>query len=89
MIIHVPQGKLTANINPHEHGFVSKMQTLIPANINEFTVHVHVYLVKAFNMCLRFLERDRAFSGMSMVKLLRVASLGTECCEPGQGTLAD
>ena len=23
---------------PHKHGFVSKTQTLIPANINEFTV---------------------------------------------------
>ncbi len=28
----------TANINPHGHGFVTKTQTLIPANINEFTV---------------------------------------------------
>ncbi len=31
--------ELTANINPHEHGFASKTQTLIPTNINEFTVH--------------------------------------------------
>ena len=36
-IIHVPRQltrpKLTANINPHEHVFISKMQTLIPANM--------------------------------------------------------
>ncbi len=43
IIIHVPRQqtrptKLTANINPREHGFVSKTQTLLPANINEFTV---------------------------------------------------
>ncbi len=41
-IIHVPRQltrpKLTANINPREHGFVSKLQTLIPANISVFTV---------------------------------------------------
>ena len=29
--------ELTANINPHEHDLVSKTQTLIPTNINEFT----------------------------------------------------
>ncbi len=44
-IIHVPRQltspKLTANINPREHGFVSKTQTLIPANINEFAVRVY------------------------------------------------
>ena len=28
-------------MNPREHGFVSRIQTLIPANIYEFTVHVH------------------------------------------------
>ncbi len=32
--------QLIANITPREHGFVSKMQTLIPSNINEFTVLV-------------------------------------------------
>ena len=42
-IFHVPRyltrPELTANINPREHAdFVSKTQTLIPANINEFTV---------------------------------------------------
>ncbi len=41
-IIHVPRQltrpKLTPNINPRQHGFVSKTETLIPANINEFTV---------------------------------------------------
>ena len=41
-IIHVPRQltrpELTANINPRKHGFVWKAQTLIPANINEFTV---------------------------------------------------
>ena len=30
--------ELTANINPGEHGFVSKIQTLVSATINEFTV---------------------------------------------------
>ncbi len=30
--------ELTANINPPDHGLYQKMQTLIPANINEFTV---------------------------------------------------
>ncbi len=44
-IIHVPRQltrpKLTANINPCEHGFVSKTQTLIPANINELTVMLY------------------------------------------------
>ncbi len=35
--------ELTANINPHEHGFASKMQTLIPVNINEFTVLFGTY----------------------------------------------
>ena len=41
-IIHVPgkltRPELTANMNPREHGFVSESRTLIPANINEFTV---------------------------------------------------
>ncbi len=27
---------------PREHGFVSKMQTLIPVNNSEFTVFVHL-----------------------------------------------
>ncbi len=38
-IIHVPRQlarpKLTANINPHKHDFVSKMQTLIIVNPRE------------------------------------------------------
>ena len=41
-IIHVPRQptrpELIANINPREHSFVSKTQTLIAVNINEFTV---------------------------------------------------
>ena len=41
-IIHVPRQltrpKLTANVYPRKHGFVSKMQTLIPVNINKFTI---------------------------------------------------
>ncbi len=38
--IHVPEqlprSKPTVNVNPHEHGFVSKMQILIIKNINQF-----------------------------------------------------
>ncbi len=30
--------ELTANINPCEHGFVTKTQALNPMNVNEFTV---------------------------------------------------
>ncbi len=45
-IICVPRqltsAELTANINPREHGFVSKTQTLIPVNINEFTVYMYM-----------------------------------------------
>ena len=40
-IIHVPtkliRPELTVSINLRTHGFVSKMQTLIPMNIHEFT----------------------------------------------------
>ncbi len=46
-IIHVPRQltrpKVTTNINPREHGFVSKTQTLIPVNINEFRVFLLAY----------------------------------------------
>ncbi len=31
--------ELTANIYPHEHGFVSKNANINPANINEFTIY--------------------------------------------------
>ncbi len=34
--------QLTMNINPCEHGFVSKMQTLIPMTITEFTAQLQV-----------------------------------------------
>ncbi len=41
--------ELTAHINPHEHGFVWIMQTLIPANINELTVAGSVYRNKIYS----------------------------------------
>ncbi len=51
-IIHVPRQltrpKLTTSINPREHGFVSKTQTLIPENITEFTVSYLSNLKKIF-----------------------------------------
>ena len=45
----------TAIINPRKHGFVSKMQTSIPANINEFTVNEFNYFFKKSNIKISFL----------------------------------
>ena len=42
--------QITTNINPCEHGFVSKMQMLIPANINEFTVSDEILQAKLWKI---------------------------------------
>ncbi len=51
------RSEITANNNPHEGGFVSKTQTLIPANINEFTIitanttGIHGYFKSIVALC--------------------------------------
>ena len=54
---------MIANINPREHGFVSKTQTLINANINEFTVYYSANsLLHIFHVC------HKSFTTQSCIK---------------------
>ncbi len=34
------KARLSRKVNPCKYGYVSKLQTLLPANINKFTAHV-------------------------------------------------
>ncbi len=98
-IIHIPRQLtrpwLTANINPREHGFVSKTQRLIPANINEFTVcfsyqngvvSIVVVLVSssvctppAVVVSFTTAARRKRGGGISSFSALPVSSLRTLC----------
>ncbi len=66
---------LTTDINPCEHNFVSKMQTLIHININEFYNSKDVVYTDAIKILLNITDCTLALTGTSTLLLLMLDSL--------------